>query len=318
MDRLELERHYGSVVRALHRGRLVPFLGAGANLCGRPQSLTWSSEETLFLPSASELSSHLANKFQAPVDEADDLVRVSQYVSLLEGSGALYSELHDVFDRDYPPTDVHVMLSTLPANLRTIGADSQHMFMVTTNYDDLLERAFDAANEPYDLVTYLADGPDRGKFRHVTHKGATSIVDEPNSYGELSLDHCSVILKLHGAVSRARELNEDSYVITEDHYIDYLTRTDLSNLLPVRLAAMLRHSHLLFLGYALRDWNLRVILHRIAGDEQLRFKSWAVQLNASRLDQEFWARREVTVLPLSLEYYISGLKQYIAPSGPSQ
>ena len=314
----ELERHYGSVVRALQRGRLIPFLGAGANLCGRPQELNWSADERLFLPSGSELSSHLARKFQAPLDEVHDLVRVSQCVSLLEGSGVLYSELHDVFDRDYPPTDVHQLLAQLPGYLRTIGAESPHMLMVTTNYDDLLERALDAAGEPYDLVTYLAEGPDRGKFRHVRQNGETSTVEEPNNYGELSLASGSVILKLHGAVSRARELTEDSYVITEDHYIDYLTRTDLSNLVPVKLAAMLRHSHLLFLGYALRDWNLRVILHRIAGDEQLHFKSWAVQVDASRLDREFWARREVTVLPLSLEYYITGLKNTIAPSDASR
>ena len=83
---------------------------------------------------------------------------------------------------------------------------------------------------------------------------------------DLSLDDRSVILKIHGAVDRSSPDGEDdSFVITEDHYIDYLTRTDLANLVPITLAAKLRRSHFLFLGYSLRDWNLRVILHRIAG-----------------------------------------------------
>ncbi len=73
----------------------------------------------------------------------------------------------------------------------------------------------------------------------------------------------------------------DSFVITEDHYIDYLTRTDISNLLPVTLAAKLRKSHFLFLGYSLRDWNLRVILHRIWGEQKLTYKSWAIQVSRS-------------------------------------
>ena len=32
------------------------------------------------------------------------------------------------------------------------------LVIVTTNYDDALERAFRAANEPFDLVTYVAEG----------------------------------------------------------------------------------------------------------------------------------------------------------------
>ena len=43
------------------------------------------------------------------------------------------------------------------------------------------------------------------------------------------------------------------------------------------LTAKLRKSHFLFLGYGLRDWNLRVILHRIAGEQRLNYKSWAIQ-----------------------------------------
>ena len=35
-DEEELERHYALVTRLLAESRVVPFLGAGANLCGRP------------------------------------------------------------------------------------------------------------------------------------------------------------------------------------------------------------------------------------------------------------------------------------------
>ena len=92
-------------------------------------------------------------------------------------------------------------------------------------------------------------------------------------------DERTVILKMHGAVDRANpDATWDSYVITEDHYIEYLARTDIANLVPVTLAAKLRRSHFLFLGYSMRDWNLRVILHRIWGEQKLKYKSWAIQL----------------------------------------
>jgi hypothetical protein len=100
---------------------------------------------------------------------------------------------------------------------------------------------------------------------------------------------------------------QDSYVITEDHYIDYLTRTDISSLLPVTLAAKLRRSHILFLGYGLRDWNLRVILHRIWEERKLTWKSWAIQLNPEELDRRFWMKRDVEIMNVCLEDYVAAL-----------
>ena len=125
----------------------------------------------------------------------------------------------------------------------------------------------------------------------------------------MSLERRTIILKIHGAVNRAVSDGEgDSYVITEDHYIDYLTRTDLANLVPVTLTAKLRKSHFLFLGYGLRDWNLRVILHRIAGEQRLSYKSWAIQRSPTPLDQKFWGRRDVDILDIDLARYIGSLR----------
>ena len=126
----------------------------------------------------------------------------------------------------------------------------------------------------------------------------------------MSPDKRTVILKIHGAVDRATG-ERDSYVITEDHYIDFLTRTDISNLVPVLLAAKMRRSHFLFMGYSLRDWNLRVILHRIWGEQKLSYKSWAIQLNPQELDLRFWLKRDVDILNTRLEDYVAALNKYV-------
>jgi hypothetical protein len=76
----------------------------------------------------------------------------------------------------------------------------------------------------------------------------------------------------------------------------------------VTLAAKLRRSHFLFLGYAMRDWNLRVILHRIWGAQKLRYKSWAVQLKPELIDREFWELRGVDVLDVELGEYVAALE----------
>jgi hypothetical protein len=299
-----LEAHYNRVIQAMIDGRVVPLLGAGVNLCGRPNETPW--QQGRYLPSGNELASYLAEKFDYPPNEIMELVRVSQFASVMEGSGPLYENLRTLLDADYPPTTLHHLLASLPSLMRAKGYTPKYQLIVTTNYDDVLERAFQAAGEPFDLVSYIADGEHRGKFLHRPPGGEPRLIAIPNQYLDLSLDQRTVILKIHGEIDRLNA-ERDSYVITEDHYIDFLTRTDISNLLPITLAVKLRKSHFLFLGYGLRDWNLRVILHRIWGEQKLTYKSWAIQLHPDPLDYEFWQKRDVEILDVRLEDYVAEL-----------
>jgi hypothetical protein len=320
-----LDEHYTTVARYLAQGRVIPFLGAGVNLCGRPQGVTWHG---CYLPSGGELSAYLAENLGYPLSETtvncpscnseitlpeikeqQDLVRVSQYLTVRDGSGPLYLELHSLLDNDYPITPLHRFLATLPSTLRRKGYPRSHQLIVTTNYDDVLERAFQQACEPYDVVYYEADGEHRGKFWHRPPNSEAELIEKPNE-SELSIEQQTVILKIHGAVDRVHP-GQDSYVITEDHYIDYLVRTTFSNLIPIQLAAKLRDSHFLFLGYGLRDWNLRVILQRMWGEQKLTYKSWAIQLHPHDIDKKFWAKHDVDILGVGLEDYVVTLDQRI-------
>jgi len=305
------ESHYGTVIKGIVDGRVVPLLGAGVNLCGRPDGIQWHRDQADYLPSGAELSSHLARSFEYPGEDRGDLARVSQYVQTIAGLGPLYEELRTLLNADYPPTPLHEFLASLPTRLLAKGYRSKYPLIVTTNYDDVMERALDAAGEPHDVVSYIAEGESRGKFLHRMPSGESQLIERPNEYQGLSLDERRdlkrpAVLKLHGAVDRASGEN-DSYVITEDHYIDYLTRSDISNLVPVTLREKLRRSHFLFLGYGLRDWNLRVILHRIWGEQKLTYKSWAIQLHPDRLEQQFWLKRDVEILDVSLRSYVDEL-----------
>jgi len=93
-------------------------------------------------------------------------------------------------------------------------------------------------------------------------------------------------------------------VVTEDDYIDYLSKSDVAGAVPVGLAAKLRRSHFLFLGYTMADWNLRVVLNRLWNDQPLSYRSWAVQHEAKPLELEFWRRRDVEVQQLALDRYV--------------
>jgi SIR2-like domain len=312
------EAHYGFIADRILAGAVVPFLGAGVNLCGRKDSESF--EVGRHLPSGAELADYLASKGHYPGEDRKDLLRVSQYIAIMAGLRPLYEWLHDVFDADYAPTPAHRLLASLPSMIRTRRSTQRGFFplIVTTNYDDALETAFKDAHEEYDLVTYMADGPRSGRFLHTRPDGNETVINKPKSYKELQCVERPVIAKIHGAVMRRMppDPQHDSFVITENHYIDYLSHTDIKTLIPVNIASRMMQSHFLFFGYSLKDWNLRVILHRLSGDAGMAWtsNSWAVQPKPDKIDEKSWGRRGVELLDARLEDYIEQLKTHLANS----
>jgi DNA-binding SARP family transcriptional activator len=285
---------------AILAGRLVPVLGIGVTLNGGSDA---------HLPARDQLAAYLARTFDAPREHARDLARVAQYVVVTHGVGPLYDELHAIFDRDFEPQPVHRLLAALPAVLRRARAPQQ--LIVTTHYDRALEHAFDDAGEQYDVVSYISLGRERGKFLHRTADGASRVIQLPNAYADVPLEQRPVILKIHGEVDRAPARSAESFVVSEDDHIAYLAETGLGGVLPVTLAARLRRSHFLFLGYGLVDWSLRVFLHRLWSDGQVDYRSWAVQPAAGHVEREFWKRRGVEPSARGLDELVSLLHAHV-------
>ena len=291
--------HPADVVRALLAGRLVPVLGPDAALC------PGNGNDP---PADRDLADHLSNLFACPDDVRGSLPRVSEFVALADGVGPLYDELHALLDRDYEPSPVHRYLATLPPLLRARGL--QQLLIVTTSYDETLEASLREAGEKYDVVSYIAHGPDRGKFVHVPADGLPRVVQEPNADTAITTDRVPVILKIHGRVDRGPTRQWESFVVSEDDYIDFLAGVEPGNAIPVTLAAKLRRSHFLFLGYGVVDWNLRVFLRRMWCDERIAYRSWAVQQDPAPLARDFWRHRDVAVVERPLDDYMSALSRY--------
>jgi hypothetical protein len=295
-----VDDHIGEVTKALLAGRLVPVLGAdvGVSLNGDR------------LPTAAEVATHLATSFDCPTEHARDLAQVAEYVSLTQGVGPLYNELHSLFARDYTPGPAHRLLAEIAGELRARGAP--HQLIVTTNFDEGLEQAFREAGEEFDVVAYLAVGRHRGKFLHLPPDGPPTPVDVPNAYSALVPDERTVILKVHGRIDRQPEREWESFVVSEDDHIDYLAQSDIAALIPVTLAAKLRRSHFLFLGYPLDEWSLRVFIHRIWGRERVSFRSWAISRAPGRIERALWRDRGIEIVDMPLAEYVEQTKRRLA------
>lgn len=311
MERAD-EDHYFTIAEKLAGGRMIPFLGAGANLCDRGGQV-WEQGGP-FLPSGAELAGHLAARGRYPVQEELDLLRVSQYVDAARGEDELYLYLREVFDSEYSPTSLHRLLARAARVLGEAGLPQ--LLVVTTNYDDLVERALAEESLEFDVVWYEAkqNAEARGRFVHRAPGGKAAVIARPNKYTGLPIKlERPAILKLHGCLDR-ESAGDDSYVITEDSYIDYLSGGDVGALIPIALQQQMTSNSLLFLGYSLSDWNLRVILNRIWGARKLKVKSWAVQRepadpNESKIEQALWETREnVELVYCELSEYVKELE----------
>src|SRR5205814_70374 len=123
------------------------------------------------------------------------------------------------------------------------------------------------------------------RFCHIAPTGVANVIERPNAYtGELALDERTVLLHLQGRIDRSSERAWESFAVTEDDFIHY---GDVARRLPVSLAARLRRTHLLLLGYTLSTWTLRVVLERFWGSDPLPYRSWSVHPGPQPLEREF-------------------------------
>jgi hypothetical protein len=292
---------YGVIRQALEEGRVIPFLGAGASLGYRPEPPAWKKGESRFLPTAWELACHLATMSNLAPELPRELPAIAQYYAAeAAGRQGLHRELHAIFDDDYSVPPLHTMLAGIDAPL----------LIVTTNYDDLVERAF--AGREYDLVIHKT-GTSRVLWRPHGRDADEVGVQQLN----IDMSSTTVVYKLHGSVERSKpgengEASLGDYLITEGDYLDFLVGMTRSRVIPRSIGEAFRRRHFLFLGYGLRDWNIRIILSQLErGLQQKRrtnLLSWAIDANPSPLDRRFWKDRGIEVYKETIEDFVKGLE----------
>ena len=290
-----------TILRATADGRVVPFLGAGVNMVRPAHGRGLAARpRTCRAAGAGRLP---GRPFGYPAGRA---ARPAARLAVRRGHDGLGPALRGAARavRRRLSADPRARASW-PAAARRPAAGRgarRYQLIVTTNYDDVLERAFGAAGEPFDLVAYVAEGRAPGQVPAPCRPTATPrLIERPNEYDGLSLDQRTVILKIHGAVDRV-EPERDSYVITEDHYIDYLTRTDSRNLVPVDAGRQAAPEPLPV--PRLQPARLEPARHpapHLGRAGAAATSPGPIQLDPKPLDEEFWRRRDVEILDVPLD-----------------
>lgn len=306
------EPPYGVIWNKLKTGQVIPFLGAGASMVGREPGSKWDPVNPKFLPSGRELSRLLADEASFPSQEdrdLSDLAKVASYYAVVSGRKTLRERLHDVLSRQFTFGSLHEYLASIPTPL----------LIVTTNYDSLIEQAFQAAGKKYDLVIYPSDKKDyANSVWWWPHDASEPSPMAPNElYVDLEqADRNTIIYKMHGTVKHDTSM-WDSFVITEEDYVDFLSRMTSKTAIPAIFYNYFRTRSFLFLGYGLADWNLRVILKNLDtylkgerhDEEDEAVPSWAIQLHPSELERKLWEKRNVNIFDMILDDFVSKMRQ---------
>jgi len=186
-----------------------------------------------------------------------------------EAHTLLFSEV--VRRLDYPryPEDITDPLTLL--------AKMPFPVYVTTSYHDFLERALiDEKKEPRTQVIFEEGKEYDNAADHYPDQGFNPTVTNPVVYHLFGLENYP-----------------GSLVLSEDDYMKFLVSVVSDNntqkaVVPPRLRRALASSHLLLMGYYLRDWDFRVLFrfilnYRQSGDSAK--KSIFIQLKPQKGDQ---------------------------------
>ena len=246
---------------------------------------------------------------------------ICQYFILQDGLDVFYDDLYGMveeLEQDHRPFAFHHFLAKLPHIMLAHNVPRSHpglpfQLIVTTNYDDMLEQAFEEANQPYDVVFYIADGSDKGSFKHKPYDREAEIIGADDSKRLPLPEYCEhprpVILKLFGTWEEAWQ----EYFVGTDQQLAYLVSI-LERKLPTALLKILRRSKILFMGFSPSDSDLQYLMNSIWEGNRVNKKSCLLhQAKLGNLEQELWKERNVTLLdlPPSVEDFVTQLEKAI-------
>lgn len=302
------------LVRMIQQGKCTPIIGHRIH--------------TRCLPQHGEVAEAWARLHEYPFSDRSNLTRVAQYLASNQGADFPRYELLDFVKREFlnrlpeglRPARTNNTLSEL---IRAVGwqnlvaGDPNDPYRVlaslnlpiylTTDFNSLMSEALRAQGKrPVREICRWNDALSE----------VPSIFEEQQDY--VPTPEAPLVYHLFGS---DEEVN--SLVLTEDDCLDFLVRISAEmERIPSCLWAALSNSSLVFLGYALSDWEFRVILRGLVAtrEQRRKFKHVAVQLelDGSSADtaavrdflQHYFQDAEINVFWGSVQQFVAELREY--------
>jgi hypothetical protein len=209
--------------------------------------------------------------------------------------------------QEHQPVEPHKVLAQLPFSI-----------YINTNSDSLLTHALEQSGK-HPEVEICRWNADLAQQPSVTER-------DPDYRPDAALR--PLVYHLFGRLEE-----EDSVVLTEDNYFDYLIGvTSNKDLIPVVVRRALADTALLFIGFQMDDWNFRVLFRSLMSQEgrqrRTRYTHVAVQIDpeegriisparARRYLESYFEEVDMSIYWGSAEDFIKDLWQHWTAAQPS-
>ena len=253
----------------IREGNVVLLLGSGA-------SLDACNAAGVHPPNVKQLGDTLSDRFLGGKYKDKTLAQISEYAISVADIRTVQEFIRSIFI-DFQPTEAHRVM----ASFRWWG-------IATTNYDLLVEKAYDgnknAAQHP---VPFIENG-DRVEDR----------TRDPNSI---------MLLKLHGCITRTANA-QCPLIITPDQYIQY--RKNRSRIFD-HLTSWAYEKPIVFIGHSLEDSDIRALLLELQEVAEDRPRYYAIAPDVDEIKQRHWDARRISCINGSFADFIAALDRAI-------
>lgn len=285
-DLLELDSHFDRVIRLMEEGRLTFFLGSAIH---HP------------VMTADDFYQELARIFDCEALE-EDRAAVAQYIADRFGREELNAQIRELFARSpFVQRETHELFAGWREFRTRTGKQLPFPMVITTNYDDVLERRLAAAGLPYHLLSYQAEGPHRGLFYHRSVDDVLRVIEKPQNIRMFAPGF--VVIKLNGGFDHQHRIPESFAATRLDYW--YLAAR-IPDILPAAVQRDLSAQPILFLGHGLAAPDIESLV-RFAHRTRSGPRSWAVVLKNSGI--EYWRQCGVDILQKPVSSYVNELRR---------
>ncbi len=290
---------YETVRKLLDLGEVVPFLGSGATLSGASPKNAGANAP--FTNRAVKEALARQCNYPATEFEASDVAEIASYFEQQVGRAELDALLWQLIGASQiEPSATHGFLAD--------AAELHPLLILTTNYDQLMEKALHSRLVPFDVLAYVAAQGQgaRGKLAVIRYGES-----EPRLQSASKLDvprDRTIVFRLSGTADGS----SNSYAITEEDHLDWImSLRSRESWLPDQIATLLSRRHLLSLGHGARDWSQRALWHTLASRRGGRRTSWAVALHPAPMSVMTWQRYGVQIYNEDLNHWTERMRRLL-------
>ncbi|MCB2181313.1 MAG: SIR2 family protein [Desulfobulbaceae bacterium] len=259
----------------IREGQVVLFLGSGA-------SKGASHPKNFSPPDGRQLGELIADKFLVKGFSDRPLDQIAEIAISETDLFTVQDYIHSIFN-EFTPADFHKIISNFSWSA-----------IATTNYDLILERAYnDAIEKQQNPVAFTKNG------ERVEEK-----LKAPNSV---------VYIKLHGCITNINDINIP-LILTPEQYITH--RKGRSRLFE-RLKSLAYEYPILFVGYTLSDPDIRAIMLELNELGEAKPRSYLLAPKVTDPDKRFWESRKITCIESTFKDFLETIHREIPKTARS-